>query len=433
MPLMGASWKAWVCGMFLVVSQAHGDDATEIPAECRQDRETLACSVAIETWRSLSAFMAAVQADEVSPYQTLGPLYFYPRLAAAQGDLGDAIDLVVKLDPDSAVPGLSSYANTKLDLLDTLSAIVVDPVSPADVEELSALDPADLAKAGPWAMVSVARAFAAAGDESKARPLFLAAADAAFSDPGRDTGTAIRMFGSMQARLLAVWAAAGFADDALAYVADWAPVDRGYAALAIADGLAWTGDIEATRNLVESLEGAFPLVGGLAIAEAERRSGDAEAALDQLHATRQDMTELRQWLVRQHHLRLAQSCALLGDFTAMREAAGWAGTNSFSYYNFWPKVAPFVACHDLSLAIALLRVDTDMMAAEGNPMAWHLVDALVAAAASGHGEEAYAVARHTENDSDRTLLFMAVLAGLRQASELPSDAPACSALMLVAR
>jgi hypothetical protein len=430
---MGARWKAWACGVFLVVSPAQGDDMTEAPAECRHDPGSFACSVATETWRSLSAFVAALEEDEISPYQSLDPMFFYPRLVAAEGDLGEAIDLALKMDPDGAARGLPWYANTKSDLLDTLNAIAVDPVSPTDVGVLSTLALADLELAGPWAMVSVARVLASVGNEKQARTLFQAAADAAFSDPRVETGTASKISRDMQARLLAVWAASSFSVDALAYVADWAPLNRGYAALAIADGLAWTGDIEATRTLVESLEGALPMLGGLAIAEAERRSGDAEAALDRLHATQQDMTQMRQWLVKQYRLRFAQAYALLGDFDAMHDAAGWAGTNSFAYFNFWPKVAPFVACHDLPRAIALMANEAALMADDRAPYAWHLVDTLIAAAAAGHGEEAFAVARHTENDLHRTLLFMAVLTGLRQGQDIPAGAPACATLMLVAR
>jgi hypothetical protein len=199
----------------------------------------------------------------------------------------------------------------------------------------------------------------------------------------------------------------------------------------VIEGIAMTGDVEATLEAAASLNGALQIVAGLAVAEAERRAGDPEAALDRLDAISATLENESRWLAYEYRMRFVQGYALLGDFDAMHEAAGAAGSDSYAYHAFWPRVAPFVACHDLGLAIALVTRPVPDFGDLGPPDAWDMVDILVAAARTGQGEEAYAVARSAYRDVDRTLLLMAVLTGLLQAqSAAPNPAPCATMVAL---
>ena len=421
---MRVTWKAALYAL-LMTSPIAASAADDAPQECLRDETTFACAVAKQTWQSLAVFLDAIEASDDAKAAYSPPLMFYPRLVAAEGWPEKAISAAIPFLPDDpTILANWRFSGMFGDLRRTLRATANDPLPPLSAETLESLNDADLERAGPWAMVLAARAWAAAGDETRARATFLAAAqaslDMASSVPGR--------LGKIDEMIFVQWAAAGFSDDALAFVAEWSEVDAAYAALSVAEGVALTGDIEATRSMVRSLRGVLPLLGGLVVAEAERRAGDPDASHATLDATVAALEEQRSsWLLSKSRVRLAQAYAALGDFEAMREAAGWSGREGFAYYDYWPDIAPFVACHDLNLALELLvppERTTQFDFAEPEP--WHAADVLLSAAASGQGEAAYAVARDTPNPGNRTLLMMAVLTGLAMQDARAPHAPGCT-------
>ncbi len=423
MLLMSAWWKAALCCLVMALP-AGAAEPGELPPECERDEASLACTVAIETWRALSAYMGSVDSLGELPGEALGPAMYLPRLLIAEGELANAIESFLdRLPEDGGSAWDGRLALRYADLERSLWAIAADPLPVLSAESLTTLETLDLERAGPWAMIAAARTWARAGDHERARTTFRALAEAYFG-PGKPGGRLRHL-----ERLLMAWAAAGYGDDALAFVAAWPRIDAAYATLSVVEGMAITGDVEATLAAADTLQGALRLVGELSVAEAERRAGDPAAALARLDGLAATLEHESRWLAHEYRVRIVQGYALLGDFDAMRDAAGTADDNAYAYHHFWPPVAPLVACHDLALAVELVTRRDRLMADLGLPEAWDLVDILVVAARQGQGEEAFAVARNARRPLDRTLLLMAVLTGLLQAEHSPPDAPPCSTMM----
>lgn len=426
MRFMGAWLRGGLFGLAMMAA-ANAALAQDAPPECQRDETSLACAVALETIRSLSAWSAAL--DRTDPTWSVGyePSTLFPRLAAAEGELDIAVAHVIRLLPEAYPEYVWSF--TMGDLRATAWAITRDPLPAEAGINAATIDDADLARAGFWAQVTAARALAAVGKDEAARALFRAAAEDRFADPGTDP----RRFHNIAYSILSLWAASGYPDDALAFASEerWHIWDE-YGRLAVADGLAATGNVAATRAVIDTLGPPWSILGKFSIAEAERRSGNPETARALVDAVWTELQETKGWFANQHRLRAAVIYALLGDLDAMHEALGTLGTRPHAYLTVWPKLTPYIACHDLQAAIDLLIPTEDGIPAKLRwPRAWDLVDPLIAAAASGQGEAAYAVARHAPRPDDGTLFLMATLIGLRQAQDLPSDAPPCSTLMLL--
>ncbi len=400
------------------------DEAYDCPDEAPEE----VCE-ALELFESTFALYADAldAAETIYPY-ALTPLDLSPRLAAANGQLATAVLAVIDMYGQERPEAQFGYGfgSPFTELSQTTWDIVGDPLPPAQLGNLDALDGIDLEQAGTWALLAAARAQAAGGFHERARALFLLAAD---------QGHGPLRFGAITPPevnniVFMIWAASGFVDDALAYTHDWNVAPAGYAALAIAEGLALGGDVAATRGLVATLPGDLPLLGAPAIAEALRRSGNPEAAHETLDSALATIDAQRPALFDYSaRKRFIMGYALLGDMETMRNVAGWRGEEGQNRLLFWRLIAPLVACHDLAAAIDLL--DEHSILGTRPTAAWDLVDTLVAASAAGQGKAALDIAKGRESLVDRTLLLTAVVIGLRQAQDIPDDALACTFLSAV--
>jgi hypothetical protein len=280
-----------------------------------------------------------------------------------------------------------------------------------DLETQNAFNPE---LAGHWSPLVVARAYASAGEEHLTLELLRRAASQ--GAPG-----AFRIMGEL-----------GFIDEALG-IADASEPDLiDYMRFDLAEGVAMTGNVAMVEEVIAKLDWALSPLGHLALAEAYRQAGNSEAARQMLDNMPETLDGLpgSGW----HSIilmRKARGYAVLGDIEttmAIMEEV----TNHGEQPNHWTSITPFIACYDFELALELLRKSELRFAYGDNTplMDAELIEVLVAASASGHGEAAYAYVGNNPNLLDRTIGLMAITIGLLQDFHTPDDTVPCSTLPL---
>ncbi|MEM7123745.1 MAG: hypothetical protein AAF563_20885 [Pseudomonadota bacterium] len=379
--------------------------------ECLDVPTTLLCRVSNDLAITTEEFLEKVsEATTLRPY-ALKPFYLTPRYFAASGDLARAIEIVqdyrdqyptqtvsssvFDVDPVKEVRLYSiNIATDPLPILDSINVPQAIQLAEQDADE--------------WARIAAARSLATSDAIDQAREAFIMASD-------------ISQYPNMS--LLVPWAASGFADDALRYAAELSPIAESWSKLYLAEGLAMRGDIEGTRALVTELLGDMPMLGQPAIAEAYRRAGQPETALALLDETARAIETMSPGLREaSFYRRIAIGYALLNDVEMTRYMMLRA-TYGTSFDRFsWQKVAPFIACHDLTIAIDL--------SGGSDALPRDVTELLIVASRSGLAEDAYLIAKSQENLVDRTLYLMAVTIGIIQAENVPPSDTPCSTLSI---
>jgi hypothetical protein len=136
---------------------------------------------------------------------------------------------------------------------------------------------------------------------------------------------------------------------------------------------------------------------------------------------------LRDW--RTYH-RLAMGYALLGVFEMPENLMLPRAEELSDAHERWSTLARGMACHDLHRAIEHIPVLPQRWDHDPNLYVMATIDVLVAASASGQGDEAYAFAMKEQDVAARAAYLMAVAIGLRQSAQVPTDAPPCWAASL---
>jgi hypothetical protein len=204
-------------------------------------------------------------------------------------------------------------------------------------------------------------------------------------------------------------------------------VSAAWARFGIAEGLAYRGDIEGVTAQIALLPGDMPIVGKVILAEAFRRSGDSATARQLLDEVRIELPELSSGLRNNTIIeRLAAGFAILGDLEAVTEILGEFDSVGFHRDTAWYRVAPLLACHGLTQALEAVGQSGSAENDKAH-LPWLVADVLVAAAASGHADEAYAFAS-TADSRERATWLLAVLIGLGQEQLVTGDPAPCPTL-----
>jgi hypothetical protein len=335
-----------------------------------------------------------------------------PRYQAAVGQPGAAFVAITDWLEATASNEYELWGNPSEGLYVTAAELAADPLpAGSDIEAPDALAIVD-PEIRLDAMIVAARLLAASGETSRADALFRRAAG--------DMGDAVD-----RTRVFAMWAAAGFALPAAEAAAGLEPESGTRARLAIAEGLAFTGNVAATEAAVANLQDWLAARGDMALAEAYRRAGQADrarASLDRAGAALQADGKAAPEAWR----RLAQGYALLGETQAARQAMLIdANGRDLREGLAWRDIAPMVACHDLPFALGLL----DQGGGERDPTA--VVDVLVAAAASGDGQNAHIFASGQTDSFKRVLYLLATVIGLRHAKLADDPALPCATVSVI--
>ena len=405
---------AWVVSIFvlaLVLFAPRASIAQDI--YCGDDADSLLC-------RLVPALEAALA--EPTPEAEM----LFPRLRLANGDLADAMEGFARLerwsyDPDKFEQFSNVLSNHMINPYGTLniwtSPLLADPVIAITGDDPQPVRFEDMAI---WEQFALARAQAASGEADAARTTFRAIAE---------LETWSLRSASKLSILYTIWSATGFADDAMAHADGLVPLRRAWAYLGIADGLAMRGDLAATIDAVAELPSDLRTLGGMATAEAHRRNGDSATAMRMLLTTQEAMEGMAAGLrTNAIRWRLARGLALLGNRSAVQDVLG----ERHDGLSGWHEVAPLLACHDLRQTLEMFDAAADQGGRIPYLPLFVRADILVAAAASGQAEDAFAYALAAK-DKDTGPLLLAVLIGLTQASHLPDNAPECATLNVIPR
>ena len=366
----------------------------------------LACRVWIDFNESLLAYQDELAAGGNLTPDAFAPFFLMPRFQSAVGQPDAAFQSIADWLVETEGDAYALWGNPTEGLYRSSSWLSTDPLRAGEMAALpDALAISDL-EIRADALIVTARILAANGDEERARAMFTLAWDIVHNDMEGDLWERTRQLGS----LFAMWAAAGYGDDAEEAAAQLAETEAAFARLAMVEGVAATGDDAKTATLAERLPGWLPLLGQISLAEAYRRNGDREQARATLDAAAEAL-ESGEGAARNPaaHLRLAQGYAMLGDTAAARTVLdSYDAGPHLAGGLARPDIAPLVACHDMGQALRLISED-----ANGRPDPMDVVDILVAASASGAGDDAYAVAAAQQHAFTRSLYLLAVSIGLK--------------------
>ena len=381
-------------------------------------------------WLDVDAAMAEYEQVLVTEAPTsdlaFAPFFLMPRYQSAIGQPGFAFLAITEWLGATAGNEYELWGNPTGGLHLTSSQLVTDPL-PADdeTEPPDALAIKDV-EIGGDALIVAARLLTRSGEKARAGALFARALDIA-----RETTE-----GSMWQRarylesLFAMWAASGLGVNAAEAARDLDTADGALARLAIAEGLALTGDVTATTDAAGNLSGSLPLMGELTIAEAWRRHGETEQARATLdHAAQALDTGSSATRMPETYRRLAQGYALVGE-TALAQRLMLASVTERRLRDglAWTDITPMIACHDLDMALGLVAEGAGG-SGQSDPMA--VVDVLIAAAASGAGKAAYTFAMNQPELVNRTLYLLATAIGLRHGKLAADPALPCATVTVV--
>ena len=436
MRFMSAWWRAALCALMLTTSGA----AAQEQAACEDALDPLLCRVESDINDEFLVYLDhLIAADLVVVPDDRLAIQFMPRLAAAAGDM----ETLLRWDGQlRALKGglFIRYAGSSL--LSWEAAALTEGIGRSLAESASRTTTPPT-EASNWIKAVLAYRLAEAAEAEKASELFAAAAD--------DVLTSCATFeyfcwaGLDRRNLFRAWGASGMANDALLRAADLDAFGSEEALVAIAEGLGLAGDADTVARLI-GMSGrvwhdAAPADGigdadialdagrdhyrlrmALALAEAHRRSGGVTAAMAVLEEAH-DALGLPQGLFDVTNRSLvARAYILLGDVERGRLMV----EDSEQTVN-WLVVAPSLACHDLALALELPPRRYGY--GDRNPVV--TAETLLAAAASGQGEDAYAFALAEPKLSLRLLYLMASATGLHLATAGPQADPGCWSLSMV--
>lgn len=332
-----------------------------------------------------------------------------PRLLVTGGELDTAFDI--------AQESLGRGPDTWTWRATWAHPILSDPVFPLVG---GILDSALWEGLETWEQIVLARALSASGHKKLSRELFQRLGQAVQESPRISTRWPERV-------VFANWASASFEQDAIAFLPELSPVSAAWARFGIAEGLAYRGDIEGVTAQIALLPGDMPIVGKVILAEAFRRSGDSATARQLLDEVRIELPELSSGLRNNTIIeRLAAGFAILGDLEAVTEILGEFDSVGFHRDTAWYRVAPLLACHGLTQALEAVGQSGSAENDKAH-LPWLVADVLVAAAASGHADEAYAFAS-TADSRERATWLLAVLIGLGQEQLVTGDPAPCPTL-----
>ncbi|MEM7123744.1 MAG: hypothetical protein AAF563_20880 [Pseudomonadota bacterium] len=366
----------------------------------------LACRVWIDFNESLLAYQDELAAGGNLTPDAFAPFFLMPRFQSAVGQPDAAFQSIADWLGETEGDAYALWGNPTEGLYRSSSWLSTDPLHADETAVLPDVLAINDLEVRADALIVTARMLAANGDEERARAMFALAWDIVHNDMEGDLWERTRQLGS----LFAMWAAAGFGDDAEEAAARLSETDAAFARLAMVEGAAATGDHTMTMALAERLPGWLPLLGQISLAEAYRRQGDEAQARATLDAAA-DAMENGDGAARNPaaHLRLAQGYAMLGDMAAARAALeSYDAGPHLEGGLARPDIAPLVACHDMGQALRLISED-----ANGRPDPMDVVNILVAASASGAGDEAYAVAAAQQHAFTRSLYLLAISIGLK--------------------
>lgn len=366
----------------------------------------LACRVWIDFNESLIAYQDELSAGGNLMPDAFAPFFLMPRFQSAVGQPDAAFQSIADWLRETESDAYALWGNPTDGLYRSSSWLSTDPLRAGETATLpDALAINDL-EIRTDALIVTARILAGNGDDESARAMFALAWDIVHDDMEGDLWERTRQLGS----LFAMWAVAGYSDDAEEAAARLSETDAAFARLAMVEGAAATGDHAMTASLAERLPGWLPLLGQISLAEAFRRQGDDGRARATLDAAAEALASGGGAANNPAaHLRLAQGYAMLGDIAAARAALeSYDAGPHLDGGLARPDIAPLVACHDMDLALRMISED-----ANGRPDPMDVVNILVAASASGAGDEAYAVAVAQPQAFTRSLYMLAVSIGLK--------------------
>lgn len=383
----------------------------------------LACRVWIDFNESLRDYQDELAAGGNLTPDAFAPFFLMPRFQSAVGQSDAAFQSIAGWLQETEGDAYALWGNPTDGLYRSSSWLSTDPLSNDETAALPDALSIDDLEIRTDALIVTARILAANGDDERARAMFALAWDIVHNDMEGDMWERTRQLGS----LFAMWAAAGYSDDAGEAAASLSETDAAFARLAMVEGVAATGDHAMTATLAERLPGWLPLLGQISLAEAYRRQGDeiqARATLDEAAAALESGKGAAGNPA--VHLRLAQGYAMLGDTAA-------AGATLESYDAgphldgglARPDIAPLVGCHDLGQALRLISED-----ANGRPDPMDVVNVLVAASASGAGADAYTLANAQQHAFTRSLYLLAVSIGLKHAALSAFPDTPCSTISI---
>ncbi len=366
----------------------------------------LACRVWIDFNESLLAYQDELAAGGNLTSEAFAPFFLMPRFQSAVGQPDAAFQSIAGWLQETEGDAYALWGNPTDGLYRSSSWLSTDPLSADDTAALpDALAISDL-EIRTDALIVSARMLAQTGDDERARAMFALAWDIVHNDMEGDMWERTRQLGS----LFAMWAAAGYSDDAEVAAASLTETDAAFARLAMVEGIAAAGDHDMTATLADDLPGWLPLLGRISLADAYRRQGDEARARAILRAAAEALENGDGAAGNPAaHLRLAQGYAMLGDTAAARAALeSYDAGPHLDGGLARPDIAPLIACHDVGLALRLISDD-----ANGRPDPMDVVNILVAASASGDGADAYTIATAQQHAFTRSLYLLAVSIGLK--------------------
>ena len=385
----------------------------------------LACRVWLDFNANLAIYQEELATGGNVSSNAFAAFFMMPRFQAAVGQPGAAFQSITEWLRAAANDEYALWGNPTDGLYQSSSSLATDLLSvdgPADMPDAMAIDdPAVRTDA----LIVAGRLFAEAGEDQRSRAMFALAWDIVRQKLDGDMWRRAQQLRP----LFAMWASADFVEQANAAAAALDPVDSGLARLAMAEGLAAAGEIEATAAIADDLPGWLPVLGKMALAESYRRQGQDSRAHDILDEAAGELDAgVGAARTSMAYLRLAQGYAMLGDITTASSAMlRDIGSSRLLDNLARPDVAPIVACHDMNLALQLI---SDV--ADGQPEPQDVVAILIAASGSGSGQAAYDLATAQQDAFTRSLYLLAVAIGLKHRDLSPFPAIPCTAVSLAA-
>ncbi len=383
----------------------------------------LECFVWYDTSIAMTEYEQVMVTDGPTSDLAFAPFFLMPRYQAAIGQPGFAFQSITEWLEATAGNEFELWDNPTGGLHLTASQIAADPLPAGeDVEPADALAIANPDIRGD-ALIETARLLARAGETARAGAMFARAIDIALKTADSEMWHRDRHLQT----LFAMWAKTGPAINAMEAAGELSGVDSAFARLSIVEGLALTGDANATANAARALPGWLPLMGEIAVAEAYRRQGHNAEAKTTLDGVVQALVDEDGPARRaETYRRLAQGYALLGEtITAERLMMADVAQRQLHEGLMWTDIAPMIACHDLLMALRLVT--------EAGAGSAAVVDVLIAASASGGGRAAYQFALDQPDVLNRALYLLATAIGLRHGTLADDPGLPCATVTVIGR